>query len=74
MTPAVWADVKPDAVSVYDIHGTRTFAELNANANRVVRLLRETINPVVVVAAPEQDVPPLPADVAIVRDQAPLNA
>src|SRR5580692_719128 len=41
MTPAVWADVKPDAVSVYDIHGARTFAELNANANRVVRLLRD---------------------------------
>ena len=41
MTPAVWAEVKPDAISVYDTHGTRTFAELNANANRVVRLLRD---------------------------------
>jgi long-chain acyl-CoA synthetase len=40
MTPAVWAQVKPDAISVYDTHGTRTFAELNANANRVVRMLR----------------------------------
>ena len=41
MTTAIWAQVKPDAVSVYDTHGTRTFAALNANANRVVRLLRE---------------------------------
>src|SRR5580692_6904908 len=41
MTPAVWAQVKPDAISVYDTHGTRTFGELNANANRVVRLLRD---------------------------------
>jgi molybdenum cofactor guanylyltransferase len=36
---------------------------------RVVRLLREALNPVVVVAAPEQEVPPLPADVTIVRDE-----
>lgn len=36
---------------------------------RVVRLLRETINPIVVVAAPDQDVPPLPVDVEIVRDE-----
>jgi molybdopterin-guanine dinucleotide biosynthesis protein A len=35
---------------------------------RVVRLLSEVVNPVVVVAAPEQDVPPLPLDVLIVRD------
>jgi molybdopterin-guanine dinucleotide biosynthesis protein A len=35
---------------------------------RVVRLLGTAVRPVVVVAAPEQDVPPLPADVAIVRD------
>ena len=41
MTLAVWAGVKPDAVAVYDTHGTRTFAALNANANRVVRLLRD---------------------------------
>ena len=41
MTPAVWAQIKPDAVSVYDTHGTRTFGALNANANRVVRLLRD---------------------------------
>ena len=36
---------------------------------RVVRLLSEVVSPVVVVAAPGQDVPPLPADVAIVRDE-----
>lgn len=35
---------------------------------RVVRLLREAVEPVVVVAAPEQDVPPVPAEVAVVRD------
>src|SRR5215470_5813664 len=36
---------------------------------RVVRLLREVVEPVVVVAAPGQDVPPLPAEVAMVRDE-----
>jgi molybdopterin-guanine dinucleotide biosynthesis protein A len=36
---------------------------------RVVRLLRAAVEPVVVVAAPEQDVPPLPAEVAVVRDE-----
>jgi molybdopterin-guanine dinucleotide biosynthesis protein A len=36
---------------------------------RVVRLLREAVEPVVVVAAPGQDVPPLPAEVAVVRDE-----
>jgi molybdopterin-guanine dinucleotide biosynthesis protein A len=36
---------------------------------RVVRLLGEAVGPVVVVAAPEQDVPPLPAEVAVVRDE-----
>src|SRR4029077_1739846 len=35
---------------------------------RVVRLLGKVVEPIVVVAAPDQDVPPLPADVAIVRD------
>src|SRR6187401_3304171 len=35
---------------------------------RVVRLLREAVDPVVVVAAPEQELPPLPGHVAIVRD------
>ena len=36
---------------------------------RVVRLLGEAVCPVVVVAAPDQEVPPLPADVAVVRDE-----
>jgi molybdopterin-guanine dinucleotide biosynthesis protein A len=36
---------------------------------RVVRLLGEVVAPIVVVAAPEQDVPPLPASVAVVRDE-----
>jgi molybdopterin-guanine dinucleotide biosynthesis protein A len=36
---------------------------------RVVRVLGEVVNPVVVVAAPGQDVPPLPAGVEIVRDE-----
>jgi len=36
---------------------------------RVVRLLAEAVDPVVVVAAPDQDVPPLPAGVAVVRDE-----
>jgi molybdenum cofactor guanylyltransferase len=35
---------------------------------RVVRLLREAVAPVVVVAAPDQDVPPLPDEVALARD------
>jgi molybdenum cofactor guanylyltransferase len=35
---------------------------------RVVRLLAEAVQPVVVVAAPDQEVPPLPPEVAIVRD------
>jgi molybdopterin-guanine dinucleotide biosynthesis protein A len=35
---------------------------------RVVRLLGEAVTPVVVVAAPGQDVPPLPAGVEVVRD------
>ena len=36
---------------------------------RVVRLLREAVDPVVVVAAPDQEVPPLPDEVTIVRDE-----
>jgi molybdopterin-guanine dinucleotide biosynthesis protein A len=36
---------------------------------RVVRLLGEVVEPVVVVAAPGQEVPPLPAGVAVVRDE-----
>jgi molybdopterin-guanine dinucleotide biosynthesis protein A len=36
---------------------------------RVVRLLGEAVRPLVVVAAPDQDVPPLPAEVRVVRDE-----
>jgi molybdopterin-guanine dinucleotide biosynthesis protein A len=36
---------------------------------RVVRLLGEVVDPLVVVAAPEQEVPPLPAQVDVVRDE-----
>src|SRR5438128_289283 len=36
---------------------------------RVVRLLSEAVRPIVVVAAPEQDVPPLPPEMQIVRDE-----
>jgi molybdopterin-guanine dinucleotide biosynthesis protein A len=35
---------------------------------RVVRILSEVMDPIVVVAAPGQEVPPLPADVEIARD------
>jgi molybdopterin-guanine dinucleotide biosynthesis protein A len=35
---------------------------------RVVRLVSEVCGPIVVVAAPEQDLPDLPADVSIARD------
>jgi long-chain acyl-CoA synthetase len=41
MQPAVWAELTPDRVAIYDYTGQdRTFAELNANANRVARRLR----------------------------------
>jgi molybdopterin-guanine dinucleotide biosynthesis protein A len=36
---------------------------------RVARLLGEAVHPLVVVAAPEQDVPPLPDNITIVRDE-----
>src|SRR5262245_40439806 len=36
---------------------------------RVVRVLTEVVSPVVVVAAPDQEVPPLPASVHVVRDE-----
>jgi molybdopterin-guanine dinucleotide biosynthesis protein A len=36
---------------------------------RVVRLLGEAVRPIVVVAAPDQGVPPLPAEVEVVRDE-----
>ena len=41
MNTAVWASVQPEKPSVIDPDGrTRTFGEVNANANRIVRLLR----------------------------------
>ncbi len=36
---------------------------------RVLRTVRKVVGPVVVVAAPGQDVPPLPGEVEIVRDE-----
>jgi molybdopterin-guanine dinucleotide biosynthesis protein A len=36
---------------------------------RVVRLLSEVVHPIVVVAAPDQDVPPLPQEVLLTRDE-----
>ena len=36
---------------------------------RVVRLLSSVVSPIVVVAAPEQEVPPLPPSISIVRDR-----
>lgn len=42
MTLAVWAELKPDAAFIHDPSGrTRSFGQVNANANRIVRLLRE---------------------------------
>ncbi|THD77533.1 MAG: acyl-CoA synthase [Phenylobacterium sp.] len=42
MTAAVWAELKPDAVAILDPSGRpRTYGEVNANANRIVRLLRQ---------------------------------
>jgi long-chain acyl-CoA synthetase len=42
MQPAVWARLQPERIAVYDYAGqTRTFGELNANANRLARRLRE---------------------------------
>ena len=40
MTASIWAQEKPDAVAIHDPVGTKTFFDINANANRVVRLLR----------------------------------
>ncbi|HEX5378587.1 MAG TPA: AMP-binding protein [Phenylobacterium sp.] len=41
MAPALWARLQPEKVAVHEISGrTRTFGEMNANANRIARLLR----------------------------------
>ncbi len=36
---------------------------------RVVRLLSTVVRPIVVVAAPDQEIPPVPADVLVIRDE-----
>jgi long-chain acyl-CoA synthetase len=41
MVQAHWASVQPDAPAVVSEHGDRTFAQLNANANRLVRAWRD---------------------------------
>jgi long-chain acyl-CoA synthetase len=41
MTLAHWADRRPEALAIVSPHGDRTFAQLNGNANRLVRVLRE---------------------------------
>src|SRR5580693_6643151 len=42
MQPAVWARRQPDRVAIYDYTGQdRSFGALNANANRVARLIRQ---------------------------------
>ena len=41
MAPAFWAARQPDEVAIFEMSGpTRTFGALNANANRIARLLR----------------------------------
>ena len=42
-----------------------------AMLERVARLLRAEVEPIVVVAAQRQRLPPLPADIAVVRDERP---
>lgn len=42
-----------------------------AMLTRIVRSVAEAVAPVVVVAGPDQEVPPLPPDVAVVRDARP---
>jgi long-chain acyl-CoA synthetase len=41
MVLAHWAGLQPDAPAVTSAQGDRTFAQLNANANRLVRALRQ---------------------------------
>src|SRR6266404_2758958 len=41
MTVAVWAELKPNAIFIHDPDGTaHTWGKVNAQANRIVRLLR----------------------------------
>jgi long-chain acyl-CoA synthetase len=41
MVAAYWAQRRPTATAVVSPHGDRTFAEVNANANRLARALRD---------------------------------
>ena len=42
MCMAVWAELQPDKLAVLEVSGrSRTFGELNANANRLVRQMRD---------------------------------
>jgi len=40
MIVSLWAQVRPEEPAIISPHGRRTFAELNANANRLARALR----------------------------------
>ncbi|MDZ7679198.1 MAG: AMP-binding protein [Acidimicrobiales bacterium] len=40
MALAYWAERQPDIAAIVSEHGDRSFAELNANANRLARVLR----------------------------------
>jgi long-chain acyl-CoA synthetase len=40
MVSAFWAKKKPDRIAVRDRFGTRSYAEINANANRLARVFR----------------------------------
>jgi long-chain acyl-CoA synthetase len=41
MSHSLWAELKGDQVAIHDPIGTRTFRQINAAANKIVRLLRE---------------------------------
>ncbi len=40
MVSAFWAQVKPDAIAVWDRFGAHSYAKINANSNRLARVLR----------------------------------
>src|SRR5271168_4938753 len=41
MSHSLWAELKGDQIAIHDPIQTRTFRQINAAANKVVRLLRE---------------------------------
>jgi long-chain acyl-CoA synthetase len=41
MVSAFWAQVKPDATAIWDRFGEHSYAKVNANSNRLARVLRE---------------------------------